>query len=255
MKVKIKLSVIQLCTFACMSSLLISSCAIEKRRYASGYNFEWTNSHVSAEKYNSRMRSQSLTVQEKNDNETLTASVENVIKANNFPPEKASELSSFLSQECDTIILKNGNEIRARVSEITADEIKFKECDHTDDPLYSISKSEVSIIKYWNGTKDIISEKFPATSQPGHPINPDVQKEKKQSGVYGILSIAFALSQWLVVPSFILFLFFGLIAIILGLIGQGPQRALRGLALVGLALGSIGIVILILIALGGGIAD
>lgn len=71
----------------------------------------------------------------------------------------------------DIIILKNGDEIKAIVSDIEFDAIKYKKFDNQSGPNYSIKKSEVYMIKYINGTKDVFSNegeennKTPATNQ------------------------------------------------------------------------------------------
>jgi len=57
----------------------------------------------------------------------------------------------------DIILLKNGNEIQAKVLEITQAEIKYKRYDNIDGPTISINKTEVQLINYENGAQDIIT--------------------------------------------------------------------------------------------------
>lgn len=57
----------------------------------------------------------------------------------------------------DFIIKTNGNEIKAKVLEITIDVIKYKKFDNLEGPTISILKSEVFMIKYANGTSDVIN--------------------------------------------------------------------------------------------------
>lgn len=57
----------------------------------------------------------------------------------------------------DVIVLKNGNEIKAKVIEITPTEIKYKKFDNLQGPTVVIVKSDVFMIKYENGTKDVIN--------------------------------------------------------------------------------------------------
>lgn len=57
----------------------------------------------------------------------------------------------------DVIIKKNGDEMQAKVVEVGTAEIKFKKTDNPDGPVYSIARSEVFMIKYANGAKDVIS--------------------------------------------------------------------------------------------------
>lgn len=64
--------------------------------------------------------------------------------------------SNLFSQ--DVLILKNGTEINAKVSEITLTEVKYKKSDNLNGTLISISKADVLLIKYENGTKDVFAE-------------------------------------------------------------------------------------------------
>ena len=54
----------------------------------------------------------------------------------------------------DTIVSRNGDKISSKVLEVTTTEIKYKRFDNIDGPTYSILKSDVSVIKYQNGTSD-----------------------------------------------------------------------------------------------------
>jgi hypothetical protein len=57
----------------------------------------------------------------------------------------------------DYIILRNGDEIKSKVLELGQSEIKYKKYDNIDGPSYVFAKSDVFMIKYENGTKDIIT--------------------------------------------------------------------------------------------------
>ena len=57
----------------------------------------------------------------------------------------------------DLIIKKNGDEIKSKVLEVALNIIKYKKYDNLNGPTFEILKSEVFIIKYENGTKDIIN--------------------------------------------------------------------------------------------------
>ena len=59
----------------------------------------------------------------------------------------------------DIIVLQNGNEIKASVSDIGLDAIKYKKFENLSGPLYTMKKSEVFMIKYVNGTKDVFGIK------------------------------------------------------------------------------------------------
>ncbi|HUI29965.1 MAG TPA: hypothetical protein VLX91_07090 [Candidatus Acidoferrales bacterium] len=68
-------------------------------------------------------------------------------------------LSITVATACaqDIIVLKSGVEIKSKVIEITPTEIKYKRFDNLDGPTIVIAKTDVTVIKYKNGTKDVIS--------------------------------------------------------------------------------------------------
>lgn len=60
------------------------------------------------------------------------------------------------SDECDIIVLINGNEIKAKIIEVTKELIKYKKCENLNGSIFLIKKSEVFMLKYPNGIKNII---------------------------------------------------------------------------------------------------
>ncbi|MEM6522939.1 MAG: hypothetical protein AAF693_04070 [Bacteroidota bacterium] len=75
----------------------------------------------------------------------------------------------------DVIVKKNGDEIEAVVLEVSTSEIKYKKYINREGPSYTINKSEVFMIRYENGTKDVFNdsnESKPvsggATTKPGN---------------------------------------------------------------------------------------
>jgi hypothetical protein len=63
------------------------------------------------------------------------------------------------SQICDNIILSDGTEIPSKIEEIRLNEIAYRKCDFIDGPLYVSSKTDVFMIVYANGTKEVIENK------------------------------------------------------------------------------------------------
>lgn len=57
----------------------------------------------------------------------------------------------------DNITLKNGDEVKAKVIEINDTEIKYKNFDDKEGPTRILYRSEVFLIKYQNGTKDVFN--------------------------------------------------------------------------------------------------
>ena len=95
--------------------------------------------------------------------------------------------SSLLSQTttCDKIVCISGEEIEAIVSEITSEFISYKKCNNIDGPKYSIEKSKVFIIKYKNGSKEIINnlnEPVVSTFKKNKPIISNFKKKKEIHG-------------------------------------------------------------------------
>ena len=66
----------------------------------------------------------------------------------------------------DIITLKNGTDINALVQEIDDAVIKYKKFDNPTGPNYTLKKSEILIIRYANGSKDIFSETEKYVEQP-----------------------------------------------------------------------------------------
>ena len=57
----------------------------------------------------------------------------------------------------DILTYKNGTEAKVKVIEVTSSEVKFKRYDNIDGPLYTVLKSDLFMIKYENGTKEVFS--------------------------------------------------------------------------------------------------
>ena len=62
-------------------------------------------------------------------------------------------VSSSYSQ--DVIIFHNGDMIESKIIEISNSEIKYKNYDNLDGPLYAVFKKDIFMINYSTGEKDI----------------------------------------------------------------------------------------------------
>lgn len=65
----------------------------------------------------------------------------------------------------DMLTKRNGDEIAVKVLEVTPTEVRYKRTDNPDGPLFIVLRSEVFMIKYANGTKDV----FGLTPTPAAP--------------------------------------------------------------------------------------
>jgi hypothetical protein len=64
-------------------------------------------------------------------------------------------IACFFANAQDIIFLKNGDEIKSKVKEVTDSEVKYLKYENLEGPIYSILKTQVLMIKYENGNKDI----------------------------------------------------------------------------------------------------
>ncbi|MEP1094243.1 MAG: hypothetical protein ABJG78_04000 [Cyclobacteriaceae bacterium] len=64
----------------------------------------------------------------------------------------------------DVITTKDGNEIEAIVKEVTVESVKYQKKENPDGPIYTLNKSEIFMIKYENGTKDVFTVNGPAAT-------------------------------------------------------------------------------------------
>ena len=69
----------------------------------------------------------------------------------------------------DVIIKINGDEMNARVREITPTQIIYLSADTTDTLSYKIAKSEVFMLRFANGTKEVFHENLPPVAVTANP--------------------------------------------------------------------------------------
>lgn len=66
----------------------------------------------------------------------------------------------------DVITLKNGDEINGKVTKVTSTEIEYKLASNPDGPTYTKPVTEIFMVKYENGQKDVFNNTpAPATQQ------------------------------------------------------------------------------------------
>lgn len=78
----------------------------------------------------------------------------------------------------DVIILRNGVEVQAIVEEIGIENVRYRRADNLSGPIRVVSRSEILMIEFENGTREIFYETAPAIERPalthsfGRPISP-----------------------------------------------------------------------------------
>jgi hypothetical protein len=65
---------------------------------------------------------------------------------------------STFSYSQDVLTKKSGEDIQAKVLEVTSSEIKYKKFDNLNGPTFTILKSDILMIRYENGTKDLFTD-------------------------------------------------------------------------------------------------
>lgn len=251
--------------------LLLYSCSTNRRLYISGYKtsnkIEKEDSKQYASKKNSQNKSDSYrtdlsldkVLEEENSNNFdnhLSTSTDNELSFLTLSSNHKLDLKPKKDNECDEIILKNGDELRVKVVEIAETIIKYRRCDNLNGPIYNILKSDVFLIKYPNGTRDVFVEnnnEKNASSQG----SPEEKRPKKGSGL-GTTSFIFALFGTIALIitiasanpiSLILSLAFLLASFIIGIVGVSKSNTTWGKvgSIIGIIISSILMLFLVLV--------
>ena len=83
--------------------------------------------------------------------------------------------NTTLSMSQDIITTKTGEDILAKITEINKAEVKYKKFDNPDGPLYTMLKSDILMIRYENGSKEIFNEEPKGNAVS--PSNPTLQPQ------------------------------------------------------------------------------
>jgi hypothetical protein len=225
---------------SCLSVLiLISSCSVQKRRYNKGF-------YVSRIHHKEAQRK----TEEKTVKIVKPASVEKVETAPQvivtgdrpglfaavsdlYDLQKNIRKTIFAKageDSCDVLLFKDGSEIRAKVLEISPNEVKYKRCDNLEGPSYVSRKADLFMIKYANGSREIMKAAEPEKPMPTYNYQSYKKKNKR---------VTHPSAPWALV--------FGILAMVVGYVGII-------LASEGLALGAAFIVINVALAIAAIIA-
>lgn len=179
--------------------LILFSCSVQKRKYQKGF-YVSNNKHQKniqktvtrkpkKEVENNDLVLKTNTLQVRNNDEIdISASLNNnVMPIKKFQLPLLNKANDSL---CDVIVLKNGDEVKGKVLEISPIEIKYKKCNMPDGPLYVVKKLDVFMIKYANGTKEVIkSEATEATNN----TPPNTYNGPLKTHSYSILAFIFSI--------------------------------------------------------------
>ena len=240
-----------------ISLSLLSSCKMERRLYQSGLHIEWKNKNhrnLNEAKNESNLdytRSKvKLSEQENNFSNPMVPKLE---KTN---LNEINESKQSITEDCDEIILRSGVIIKGKVLEIGVEEIKYKKCENLNGPSISIRKKDVFLVKYPNGTTDIMPEEKEVEKEEilissytnSDPVVKEEDKMTDSLGIFaiilGVLGIILTLAISTIIGALV-----GLVALIIGIssysriIKNGNKIKGKGLALTGIILGSISLLL------------
>lgn len=87
----------------------------------------------------------------------------------------------------DIITLKTGEEIKAKVVEIEPSVIKYKKWENLSGPAYSLNKSEVFMVQYENGSKEVFTnlQQAPANEPNNTTLKPKPVTYKYKNEIAG----------------------------------------------------------------------
>jgi len=90
-------------------------------------------------------------------------------------------LFSFRAVAQDVIVLKSGDEIKSLVQEVGTEYVKYKKFDNQTGPVYNVAISEIFMIKYANGSKDVFNEPAkPQETKTEQAVQQPIKEEVKQ---------------------------------------------------------------------------
>lgn len=141
----------------------LTNCSVSNRIYRDGLFVTWNKKSMNHP-------NNKIDVSKKNDHEIIikkllltprispkTINTDLIVSANVTPfIANSNKGLSFINAElCDTIILRDGSKINAKVSLISNTEIKYKRCSFLDGPDFVVNKNKVSKVKYISGQEEV----------------------------------------------------------------------------------------------------
>lgn len=239
--------------------LSVSSCSIQKRVHRPGFHIEWLSHKKPKPTYNKvpvahrNLNTKKIDSVAVPGDEMASTSVQDLyIAPGSIMDERVVKKKA---DPCDVMILKTGDEIQVKVLEVNGSTIKYKKCENLGGPDYYIDRSDVFMIKYANGIKEVINDPKPSDQQnnadaPRYRVPPHIDTRT----VPGIAITAFVLS---LVSVFLSYLgFFTLIAgFVLGFaalkqINSNPERYKgRGFAYTAIIFSGVFLLLILLVFL------
>lgn len=122
------------------------------------------------------------------------------------------------STKCDRIITNDGKEIDVKIVKIGEERIRYKKCDFQNGPTHSIRKEDIFMIKYADGTEEIIKDI--------ETLNENKKQTRKTASQDDDLKLYWNVGFWIGI--FISFGIFALVVFALVLKGEKRKQLFRG---------------------------
>lgn len=98
----------------------------------------------------------------------------------------------------DRLFFLNGDETDVKITEVSSSEVKYKRLDNQEGPTFSTLKSELFMIKYANGQKEMIAA---ATPEPTQPATTEAAVTEQQYSETATTTPSSGLSSAVVIPN------------------------------------------------------
>lgn len=176
-------------------AVTFSKCHVMKRTYRNGYYIAWN-------KKAAHLKNDNTLKKEGDELNEIVKYTEPVISepviASNLPSlilNKNNKIVEAVAEPIDScgdiITLKNGDEIVAKVLEVSQTTIKYKKCNNLDGPLMVESIDNVFMVKYINGSKDVFNK--PTKQKVDSPKKENVPDGEKKYNKFAVMSFIFSL--------------------------------------------------------------
>lgn len=188
---------------SCTTSNVGNKRLIQKRKYTSGF-FVKNSQKFNTPEDKVTQKSELVLVSENNLSQTLAdhqevlslpvLSQENnqVIEEKLILPQAEIQLvknklnTKKNQDDCDLIVLKNGEQIFGKVTEVNIATIKYINCDGTG-PTYTVAKSQVLSITYPNGRKDEFGRVNQRVEEASNDLDEALSEENGSSQLVALL--------------------------------------------------------------------
>jgi hypothetical protein len=221
--VKMKLSKIYVISILLLIVSILSNCTVQKRSYQKGYYISWNKKavptskvtkHFEAKKAEPEIVSTKLLYSKtyKTD-EPLFVSAQKINKLG--VRNLTTKRFKIVNDSCgDIIMLKDGTEIEGKVIEVGSRVIRYKRCNNLGGPLIVVNTEKVFMIKYADGTKEVLKKTVEINENPNVNIVQQQPKQivKKKYNSMAIASIATFILYFTIIFAPLPFIF-GLIAL------------------------------------------